>query len=70
MNHCFGGDFFERGNMDDLVSREVLLNAIYDFIEDHRYDGRVSWDGDNWLLISDDVKEIIRKTNTTIKKEN
>lgn len=47
---------------DDLVSRESLLNAIYDFIEKHRYDGRVSWDGANWLLISDDVKEIIRET--------
>lgn len=52
--------------MNDLVSRESLLNNIWEFIEEHRYDGRVSWDGDNWLLTSDDVKEIIRKTDIEI----
>ena len=47
---------------NDLISRESLLNAIYDFIEEHRHDNKVLWDGNNWLLTSDDVKEIIRNT--------
>ena len=49
---------------NDLISRNAVIKAMHNFVEQHRNDDEIQWTGCDWMLKEDSVIDIINRQPT------